>query len=106
MMTAKTPEDIAVLRDELASQGIPSYFLVRRTTPCGYDEYDAFVVVAWDDEDARKFCPYHGGAQEREANAEFPAGTWVAYKDTETEWLGPCYNQERGYSPIQSFNAG
>lgn len=44
-----TPEDIAVLRDELASQGIPSY---------------------------------------------------------EAEWLGPSYNQPRGYSPIQSFNAG
>ena len=39
-------------------------YIVYRTDPVGYDEYDAAVVVAKNEDEARKLCPFNADDRE------------------------------------------
>jgi hypothetical protein len=87
-------------------------FLVSRKDGVGYDEHDAFVVVARDEQEARLTHPdgtarwkdgrwYEG---EREIGT---CGTWpVAPADLTVEELGVAAEDQAPGIKLASFNAG
>jgi len=89
-------------------------FLVSRNDKVHYDEYDAFVVVARDEQEARLTHPdgrsrWNAG-RGRWYDGEYeigPRGTWpVDPGNLTVEEIGPAHPSQTPGVKLASFNAG
>lgn len=77
-------------------------YLLSQNKNNGYDTYDACIVCAIDENDAKTIHP---------AGRETPIietdiySSWVGISDVECEFIGTAHNQKRGVI-LSSFNAG
>jgi len=85
-------------------------YLIERTTPHDYDEYDSAVVIAKDEEEARATSPSMDPADIQQVvpalTAECPRfDSWVGQDAVKVTLIGLSYTQGRKVI-CASFNAG
>lgn len=93
-------------------------YLISQTINSGYDTYDSAVVIAENEEAARRVCPsesYKWSDQEESFMVEYCDGTikreypnfWVKYiNDVDVEYIGKAKEGAKPGVILASFNAG
>jgi len=83
-------------------------FLIYRTEIVGYDEYDSAVVVAADEESAKKIHPREEYANKEWWKEDMEYNSWVIPEKVNVSYLGICESGDykEGSVVCASFNAG
>jgi len=86
------------------------YLVKRREGSCGWEEYEAFVCVAENEEEARKFCPQKEAAWNDElgifvlADSVFEAQEWpVTIQELKVTYLGQAQEGRESGIVLSSF---
>ena len=95
-------------------------YLISQTVNTGYDTYDSAVVIAEDEEEAKRICPekYYKCGKDDHWFFQYSDGgekdeglcpnwfDWCAVKDVKVEYIGEAKNGSKKGVVCASFNAG